>query len=173
MYRIVKDPANCGCGHNVCAPKGGANPNEVLLPSINSPVQSDAQQWLKQWLALAGRPYAYADIATFHGYGYTENPEAIYFGVASMRATLAKSGLENAELWNTEASWSPLRGPVTQSWEASWLIRYHIMQALRAYRVSSGMPTTTVRGAHSWGRHAGRRRIIGLASGLQATLIPS
>jgi hypothetical protein len=129
MYRIVKDPANCGCVHNVCAPRGGANPNKVLLPSINSPVQSEAQQWLKQWLALAGRPYPYADIATFHGYGYTENPEAIYFGVASMRATLAKSGLGNAELWNTEASWSPLRGPVTQSWEASWLMRYHIMQA--------------------------------------------
>jgi hypothetical protein len=98
MYRIVKTPSNCGCRHNVCAPGGGANPNKVLLPSINTPAQSDTQQWLKQWLALAGRPYPYADIATFHGYGYTENPEAIYFGVASMRAILAQSGLGNAEL---------------------------------------------------------------------------
>jgi polysaccharide biosynthesis protein PslG len=129
LYRIVKDPANCGCAHRLCSPGGGENPNKILLPSINTAAQSYAQQWLKQWLVFVGNPYPYADIATFHGYGYTADPEDIYQGVAFMRATLAQFGLGKAELWNTEASWSPLHTPATQTWQASWLMRYQIIQA--------------------------------------------
>lgn len=36
LYQIAKDPANCGCTNGVCSPGGGANPNQVLLPSITS-----------------------------------------------------------------------------------------------------------------------------------------
>jgi len=128
LYRIAKDPANCGCAKSACSPGGGANPNGVLLPPINTPTQSYAQQWLQNWLAFVGSPYPYADIAAFHGYGYADAPEDIYQGVQFMRNTLAQYGLGEVELWNTEASWGQDVNQ-TQEGDASWLMRYQIVQA--------------------------------------------
>jgi hypothetical protein len=128
LYRIVKDPTNCGCSNGTCSPGAGANPNKVLLPSIGSPAQATDRQWLQDWLASVGNPYPYADIAAFHGYSYASNPEDIYQGVQFMRTTLGQYGLGNVELWNTEASWGEANG-YTGEWEASWLMRYHIVQA--------------------------------------------
>jgi hypothetical protein len=68
------------------------------------------------------------DIAAFHGYGYTADPEDIQNGVKYVKATLAQYGMASAELWNTEASW----GDASLSSEddrASWMIRYQIVQA--------------------------------------------
>ncbi len=131
IYKIVKDPANCGCTNGVCSPGGGTNPNKVLLPSIHCPsttADPRGQRWLQSWLNFVGHPYPYADIAAFHGYGYTKNPEDIYLGIKTMRDTLAQYGLDHVELWNTEASWEAHQGS-TQEWEASWLMRYYIVQA--------------------------------------------
>ncbi len=131
LYKIVKNPVNCGCTKSVCSPGGGTNPNKVLLPSIHTPSTADdprGQRWLQSWLDFVGRPYPYADIAAFHGYGYTKDPEDIYRGIKITRDTLAQHGLEHVELWNTEASWGQHEG-YTQEWEASWLMRYHIVQA--------------------------------------------
>jgi hypothetical protein len=128
IYAAVKNPANCGCSKNSCKPGGGANPNKVLLPSINSPASSGAMLWLQNWLSYAGNPYPYADIAAFHGYGYGADPEMIESGVGAMKSTLAGFGLGSAELWNTEASWGNGSLP-TGDQQASWVIRYHIVQA--------------------------------------------
>jgi hypothetical protein len=131
IYEIAKDPANCGCTNGVCSPGGGTNPNKVLLPSIHTPSTADDPRgplWLQNWLDFVGRPYPYADIAAFHGYGYTDDPEDIYRGIKMTRETLARYGLEHAELWNTEASWGEHEGS-TQEWGASWLMRYDIVQA--------------------------------------------
>jgi len=131
LYGIVKDPANCGCTDNVCSPGGGVSPNKVLLPPINTPTQAYAQQWLLNWLAFVGNPYPYADIATFHGYGYETDPEDIYQGTRFMRKTLRQYGLANVELWNTEASWGENDSVLdSQELQASWLMRYHIVQAV-------------------------------------------
>jgi len=98
-YQIAKDPANCGCSNGVSSPQGGNNPNLVLLPSINS-INGDNLKWLNGYLATAGTVYPYAEVAWFHGYGYTQ-PEDITQGVPKLRQTLAKHGLSSLELWDT------------------------------------------------------------------------
>ena len=128
LYQIAKDPANCGCANGVCAPGGGVNANEVLLPAVNQ-INEPNLSWLDRYLflAAAGGTYPYADVASFHGYGYTQ-PEDIVQGVAQLKKTLARHGLSSLELWDTEASW----GTTTvsdQQQEASWLMRFHLAQA--------------------------------------------
>jgi hypothetical protein len=125
LYQIAKDPANCGCTNGTCSPNGGANPNQVLMPSISKLTQTNLS-WLDSYLATAGTQYPYADIASFHGYGDT-NPEDIVTQVQLLSQTLAKHGLSNRELWNTEASWGEETTSVDQQ-QASWLMRYHMAQ---------------------------------------------
>ena len=127
LNQIAKDPANCGCSNGVCSPGGGANPNQVLLPSINS-INQPSLAWLNNYLATAGPSYPYADVATFHGYGYTQ-PEDIGKGLAQLKSTLAKQGLSQLELWDTEASWGTAQSSGQED-EASWLIRFHVVQRI-------------------------------------------
>lgn len=121
LYQVAKDPANCGCANGVCAPGGGANPNQVLTPAISRITPSNLS-WLDSYLSGSGARYPYADVAAFHGYGAT-NPEEIVTQVQSLKQILAKHGLSNLQLWNTEASWGPA-DPVGLQ-QASWLMRYH------------------------------------------------
>jgi hypothetical protein len=123
LYQIAKDPANCGCSNGTCSPNGGVNPNLVLLPPIND---LSAIPWLDSYLTAAGAEYPYADVATFHGYGFT-NPESMPGWIQSLRLTLAAHGLSNLELWNTEASWEWDTNLTVQQ-QASWLMRYHMVQ---------------------------------------------
>jgi hypothetical protein len=127
LYQIAKNPANCGCNEGVCSPGGGDNPDLVLLPSINS-INAANLEWLDSYLATAGGTYSYADVTSFHGYGYAQ-PEDILQGVPQLRQTLAKHGLSSFELWDTEASWGT-SATDDQEQEASWLMRFHITQAL-------------------------------------------
>lgn len=129
IYKAVKDPANCGCTKGKCGPGDGANPNEVLLPPIDATTSPSSRKWLEDWLSYVGSPYPYADIAAFHGYGYTTNPEDIGIGVNYMKSTLSRYGLGSAELWDTEASWGNGTS-ATQDQQASWLIRFQVMQEL-------------------------------------------
>jgi hypothetical protein len=127
LYQIAKDPANCGCTNGVCSPGGGVNPNQVILPSINS-INNPSLAWLETYLAAAGTTYPYADVASFHGYIYTQ-PEDIVQGIAQLKQTLGRHGLSALELWDTEASWGA--APTTtnvQEQEASWLMRFYIAQ---------------------------------------------
>jgi hypothetical protein len=127
LYQIAKDPANCGCANGVCAPNGGANPNQVLMPPISS-INSSNLSWLDSYLAGAGTQYPYADIAAFHGYGLGSDPEGIVTEVQSLNQTLANHGLSSLPLWNTEASWGSQTSVDEQ--QASWLMRYHAALAL-------------------------------------------
>lgn len=127
LYRIAKDPANCGCTNGVCSPGGGLNPNQILLPSISN-INGPYLSWLDAYLAAAGATYPYADVASFHGYGYAQ-PEDIVHGVPQLKNVLAKHGLSAIELWDTEASWGTATTDDQQQ-EASWLIRFHIAQAV-------------------------------------------
>jgi hypothetical protein len=127
LYQIAKDPANCGCTNGACSPGGGVNPNQVILPSISS-INGPNLSWLDTYLAAKGPTYPYADVAAFHGYGYAK-PENIVQGEAQLKETLARHGLSQLELWDTEASW----GTTTtddQEQEASWLMRFHMAQAV-------------------------------------------
>ena len=125
LYTIVKNPANCGCTNGICAPNGGTNPNQVIMPSI-SRVTAANLSWLDTYLAGTGAKYPYADIASFHGYGDT-SPEQIATDVQSLEVTLANHGLSGLPLWNTEASWGSATS-VDQD-QAAWLMRYHVVQA--------------------------------------------
>jgi hypothetical protein len=125
LYTIAKDPANCGCANGVCAPNGGANPNQVLLPPI-SRISPANLTWLDAYMATAGAQYPYADVAAFHGYDLT-SPEDMATEVPLLNQTLANHGLSNLPLWDTEASWGSLT-PVDQD-QASWLMRYHAVLA--------------------------------------------
>ena len=128
VYRIVKDPANCGCTNGSCSPGGGASPNSVLMPAVSG-VGSAEIAWLNAYLAEAAAPYPYADIATFHGYSYPGNPpENFVAGVQLLKQTLATNGLSELDLWNTEASWKS-DGTYDEDQQASWLMRYHALQA--------------------------------------------
>jgi hypothetical protein len=126
LYQIAKDPANCGCTNGVCSPGGGANPNQVLLPSIST-IAGEGLSWLDSYLATGGSRYPYADIVAFHGYGYSQ-PEDIAQAVPQLQKTLAKHGLSALQLWDTEASWG-FSTTDDQQQEASWLMRFHIAQA--------------------------------------------
>lgn len=127
LYQIVKDPANCGCANGVCSPGGGANPNQVLLPSV-SYIGASGLSWLDSYLAAAGSSYPYADIVAFHGYGFAQ-PEQIAQAVAQLQQVLTKHGLSALELWDTEASWGASDNDDQQQ-EASWLMRFHVAQAI-------------------------------------------
>jgi hypothetical protein len=127
-YQIAKDPKNCGCSNGVCAPNGGANPNQVLLPPIATLTPAD-YAWLDSYLASAGTSYPYADIAAFHGYvwsGYV--PEEIVSEMQLLKQILGKYGLSNLPLWNTEVSFEADTDNDDQN-QASWLMRYHAAQA--------------------------------------------
>jgi len=128
VYQIAKNPANCGCTNGKCSPNGGANPNQVLLPSISGIAPADVE-WLDSYLAAAATPYPYADIAAFHGYVWKGYPmEDIVPGVKLLRQTLVKYGLSGLPLWNTEASWE-LNSNMDQDGQASWIMRYYAAQA--------------------------------------------
>jgi hypothetical protein len=93
-----------------------------------STTDSAGLEWLDSYLANADSPYSYADIAAFHGYSWKGYPlEDVVPGVKLLRQTLAKYGLSNLELWNTEASWE-LDTNMDQDLQASWLMRYHATQ---------------------------------------------
>ena len=93
-------------------------------------------EWLDSFLAAAGTPYQYADIASFHGYvwkGY--QPEEIVAGMQLFKQELAKYGLSNLDVWNTEVSWA-LNTNLDEQQQASWLMRYLMTQpALGVSRV--------------------------------------
>ncbi|MGB6689743.1 MAG: choice-of-anchor D domain-containing protein [Terracidiphilus sp.] len=129
VYQIAKDPANCGCTNGVCAPNGGANPNKVLLPPISG-VSQTSLNWLGSYLAAGGSQYPYADVAAYHGYGFID-PEDMVTGPQPQlfEQTLASYGLSNLPVWNTEASfeWDT---NLSQDQQASWVMRYHVAQAL-------------------------------------------
>jgi hypothetical protein len=72
-------------------------------------------------------------VAVFHGYGAT-NPEDIATQVQSLTQILAKYGLSNLQLWNTEGIWGSLA--VTGQTQASWLMRDHL--ALATTRTAVG-----------------------------------
>lgn len=129
VSQIVKDPANCGCTNGSCSPNGGANPNKVLLPPI-SELSPESIGWLDAFLATAGAPYPYADVVAFHGYlwsGY--QPEQTLSQLPVYKQTLAKYGMANLELWDTEVSWKSNTNLAVSS-QAAWTMRYHIAEAL-------------------------------------------
>jgi len=125
LFRIAKDPTNCGCTNGACSPNGGANPNKVLLPSI-SRINQPNLNWLDSYLSAAGPRYAYADVAAFHGYGSPTDAEQIANQVQQLKKVLAKHGLSNLPLWNTEGNWGSV--PAVGPSQASWLMRYHMAQ---------------------------------------------
>src|SRR5271168_1001301 len=126
LYQIAKDPANCGCTNGSCSPGGGPNPNLILLPSISSTNEPNLKR-LDTYLAVAGATYPFADVASFHGYGYAQ-AEDIVQGVAQLKTILASHGLAGLEIWDTEASWGTSTSN-DQELEVSWLMRFQMAQA--------------------------------------------
>jgi hypothetical protein len=128
VYQIAKNPANCGCTNGVCAPNGGVNPNKVLLPPIGD-IGTANITWLNSYLASQGSTYPYADVATFHGYGFT-NPDSFATGneMQQFEQTLASYGLSGLPVWDTETSWE-WDVSFTLEQQASWVMRYHMAQA--------------------------------------------
>lgn len=127
LYQIAKSPSNCGCSNGKCNPGGGANPNQVLLPSISNLKQYNLQ-WIDSFLAAAGPSYLYSDLVAFHGYETNLPPESIADQVQQFATVLNKHGVGNQPLWNTEASWGMETSPVGED-QASWLMRYQMVQA--------------------------------------------
>ena len=126
VYSIAKDPANCGCSGGACSPGGGANPNQVLTPSVNTISADSGRQWLANWLALVDKPGPKPDIVSFHG--YESQPETVQQDVAWLRSLADAHGLKNAEIWDTEASWGKEQDAAEKT-EASWLMRSYVLQA--------------------------------------------
>lgn len=126
LYSIAKDPRNCGCSDGVCSPGGGANPNEVLTPSVNTISTDSGRQWLANWFAVLDKSGLNADIVSFHG--YESQPETMYQDIAWLRSLADAHGLKEAEIWDTEASWGQEQAPDEEQ-EASWLMRSYLAQA--------------------------------------------
>ena len=85
----------------------------VLVPSVCIE-GSKGRNWLDAYLAAGGK--SYADAVAFHGYvqkrGYPLVPENILTYISQTQTILAKYGLQNKPLWDTEASWG---NPTTSS----------------------------------------------------------
>jgi len=120
VYRIAKDPANCSANN-------GPTPNQVITPSVKG-ISQNSVTWLDTYLGAAGPTYPYADIASFHGYGFSQ-PEALMSAVQQLKAILTRHGLGDLPLWNTEASWGSEDSQTDQQ-RAAWLLRYHAALAL-------------------------------------------
>jgi len=127
IYKIAKDPANCGCDKDVCVPNGGENPNSVLLSPIST-LEPKNLAWLDAFLTTAGPAFPYADIASSHQYNLTK-PEDAIAEVAAFRNTLSKHGLGNLDVWDSEASWGEAV-PAEGQDEAAWLMRFHMAEVV-------------------------------------------
>lgn len=75
------------------------DPNNLVV----MPAAVHALQWLDDYLALGGGRYA--DIIGYHFYVPKHAPEAIPGEVAKVRALMAKHGVGDKPLWNTETGW--------------------------------------------------------------------
>jgi Cellulase (glycosyl hydrolase family 5) len=74
--------------------------NVVVSPSITGNYGKD---WLNKYFQVGGGNYA--DVIGYHFYVPTKAPEAIPSFVHDIKAIMAKNGLANKPLWNTETGW--------------------------------------------------------------------
>ena len=81
----------------------------VTTPAVSSsgwPLSHDA--WLDQYLAAGGGKFA--DVIAWHGYAGRNDrpalpPEGLSEQIKALRNVLAKHGLSQLPIWNTEGGW--------------------------------------------------------------------
>jgi hypothetical protein len=82
------------------------DPNAFVAgPSVDG--ESNQFQWLDSYLASGGAKFQ--DAVTFHAYLHDLNPDpapTLTSWLAQFRALMAKHGISNQELWETEGSWA-------------------------------------------------------------------
>ena len=104
-----------------------ADPSAVVLTPSSTGGNDVGTSYMDQYLNAGGG--AYADVIAFHGYwGSTSDlaPEHIITLVESYRQVLAKHGLADKPLWDTEASWGDLPN-VDQDAATAFLARHYLL----------------------------------------------
>ncbi|AFY82267.1 beta-1,4-xylanase [Oscillatoria acuminata PCC 6304] len=90
--------------------------------TVVSPPPTDAEhgiEWLNQYLARGGG--AYADVIGFHFYVPFLPPETMVPLIHEVQMTMAKYGVGDKPLWNTETGWLG-RAPFSDEWGAAGFV---------------------------------------------------
>jgi len=144
-YSAVHSTANCACVSSSCSPglSGGVNPNQMLMPALDSPAFFTAQElnngssaynlnltyWLTRYLAAEGKNYY--DIAALHSYGSSATcyatPETYVTDMASYKQVLATAGLPLAPIWATESNWGANTCVPAGAAQNAWIARYLLL----------------------------------------------
>jgi hypothetical protein len=87
--------------------------------------------WMDQFLKAGGGKYV--DVIAWHSYAsYTNKPagppEAVASQIQSLRAIMAKHGVSNLPLWDTEGSWGTDTSLPDPRQQADWLVRWYLIQ---------------------------------------------
>jgi hypothetical protein len=96
---------------------------KVLSPSISNVAHVS---WLDSYLSAGG--VQATDIVSFHGYGFTYDPEDITAAMAAIKASAHSAGLDDAEVWDTEASWGDT-SLINSDQQLRWIVAFHLFQA--------------------------------------------
>lgn len=104
----------------------------VLSPASASPGWPLSHEvWLDHYLTAGGGKYA--DVIAWHGYVGRENvpplpPEDLLQQINAIRAVLAKHGLSNLPLWNTEGSFEKDIETPDEQQQATFVVRWYLLQ---------------------------------------------
>ena len=87
--------------------------------------------WMDQFLKAGGGKYV--DVIAWHSYAsYTNKPasppEAVASQVQSLRGIMARRGVGNLPLWDTEGSWGTNTSLPDPQQQADWLARWYLIQ---------------------------------------------
>lgn len=109
------------------------NPHaKIVSPSSSGsgwPTQHDV--WLDQYLQAGGGKFT--DVIAWHGYPGFDNrapppPEVMVQQINQIRAVMAKHGLSNLPIWDTEGSFMKDMFTPDEQQQAAWLTRWYLIQ---------------------------------------------
>ncbi|MBA3914937.1 MAG: cellulase family glycosylhydrolase [Acidobacteriales bacterium] len=102
--------------------KGVDPSNMVLSPPPNGP---GGFRWLNNFLAQGGKRYF--DIVAFHFYPCPAPPESIVAQGRELRDVLARNGIAQRSMWDTEIGWTSPGVVLTDQRQAAYLAREIIL----------------------------------------------
>lgn len=87
--------------------------------------------WMDKFLKAGGGKYV--DVIAWHSYAsYTNKPagppEKVASEIQTLRALMAKYGVGNLPLWDTEGSWGTNTSLPDPQQQADWLVRWYLIQ---------------------------------------------
>jgi len=96
--------------------------NAVVSPGIT---RAYGIPWLERYLSKGGA--AYADVIGYHFYVTPERPEAMIEVINAVKKALARNGITQKPLWNTETGWAKGKTFASDAEAAAYVARSYIL----------------------------------------------